>query len=252
MGARIPDLTLLRRSCAPCTLRQFCQQAGLPQRAVPEVTLGKPSSVARGNSLYRPGDRLGRVYAVRSGALKTLAVTPDGEEHVLGFHLPGELLGLDSLASGRHCAEAVALTDSQVCEIPMQGLLNRGAAAPEMGARLLQVLGGCAQGSRVHVDLLLRRQADERVAIFLHDLLQRLRRPDSPPALTLPMSREDVGRYLGLALETVSRALTRLQEEGLIQVAGRTVRILDEPRLRGMASLADGEPGQGPPLEQQA
>jgi CRP/FNR family transcriptional regulator len=121
-----------------------------------------------------------------------------------------------------------------------------------MGARLLQVLGGCAQGSRVHVDLLLRRQADERVAIFLHDLLQRLRRPDSPPALTLPMSREDVGRYLGLALETVSRALTRLQEEGLIQVAGRTVRILDEPRLRGMASPADGEPGQGSPLEQQA
>ncbi len=247
--ANIPDLTLLRRSCSPCTLRQFCQQAGLPQRAAPEGAMGRPFGVGRGQSLFRAGDEQGRVFAVRTGALKTLAVTPDGEEHVLGFHLPGELLGLDSLASGTHCVEAVALADSQVCEIPLQGLLNRGAASPDLGARLLQVLGGNAMGSRVHVDLLLRRQADERVAMFLYDLLLRYGRNGANPSLVLPMGREDVGRYLGLALETVSRSLTRLQEEGLIEVSGRSVRVLDEARLRDVAMLPDLP---GPPLERQA
>jgi len=245
-----PDLILLRRSCAPCTLRQFCQQAGLPQRAAPDTSLGKPFGVTRGDSLFRAGDVRGRVFAVRSGALKTLAVTADGEEHVLGFHLPGELLGLDSLATGAHCVEAVALSDSQVCEVSLQGLLNRGATNPDLGARLLQVLGGNALGSRVHVDLLLRRQADERVAVFLFDLLLRYGNGGANPSLVLPMGREDVGRYLGLALETVSRSLTRLQEDGLIEVSGRSVRVLDEERLRRMAMLPDTP--SGPSLEQQA
>src|SRR5512139_1129331 len=249
MAAPVPDITLLRRSCAPCTLRQFCQQAGLPQRA-PGASLGKAFGIDRGDSLFRAGDLQGRVYAVRSGALKTIAITPDGEEHVLGFHLPGELLGLDSLATGMHCAEAVALSDTQVCEFPVQGLLARSASVPELGARMLQVLGTSAMGSRVHVDLLLRRQADERVAMFLYDLLLRYGRAGVNPSLMLPMGREDVGRYLGLALETVSRSLTRLQEEGLIEVSGRSVRVLDDDRLRRMAMLPDMP--SGPSLERQA
>lgn len=249
MAAPVPDITLLRRSCAPCTLRQFCQQAGLPQRT-PGASLGKAFGIQRGDSLFRPGDLHGRVYAVRSGALKTIAVTADGEEHVLGFHLPGELLGLDSLATGVHCAEAVALAETQVCEFPVQGLLSRSASAPELGARMLQVLGTSAMGSRVHVDLLLRRQADERVAMFLYDLLLRYGRTGANPSLVLPMGREDVGRYLGLALETVSRSLTRLQEEGLIEVSGRSVSVLDVERLRRMAMLP--EMPSGPSIERQA
>jgi len=230
-------------------MRQFCQHAGLPQRT-PSSALGKAFEISRGDSLFRPGDTDGRVYAVRSGALKTIAITADGEEHVLGFHLPGELLGLDSLATGTHCAEAVALSNTQVCEFPVQGILNRSATVPELGARMLQVLGNSALDSRVHVDLLLRRQADERLAMFLHDLLKRFGRHGIHASLMLPMSREDVGRYLGLALETVSRSLTRLQEEGLIEVSGRSVRVLDEERLRRMAVLTDTPPGA--PLEQQA
>jgi CRP/FNR family transcriptional regulator len=249
MAAPVPDITLLRRSCAPCTLRQFCQHVGLPQRT-PGSALGKPFGVNRGDSLFRAGDQHGRVYAVRTGAMKTVAVTADGEEHVLGFHLPGELLGLDSLATGVHCAEAVALADTQLCEFPVQGILSRSASSPELGARMLQILGSSALGCRVHVDLLLRRQADERVAMFLYDLLLRLGRRDGQPSLTLPMSREDVGRYLGLALETVSRSLTRLQEEALIEVSGRSVRVLDEDRLRGVAMLPDTPSGS--PLERQA
>ena len=249
MAALVPDITLLRRSCAPCTLRQFCQQAGLPQRT-PGAALGKAFGINRGDSLFRAGDPHGRVFAVRSGALKTIAITADGEEHVLGFHLPGELLGLDSLATGVHCAEAVALADAQVCEFPVQGILHRSASARELGARLLQVLGSSALGCRVHVDLLLRRQADERVAVFLYDLLVRFGRTGANASLILPMSREDVGRYLGLALETVSRSLTRLQEDALIEVSGRSVRVLDEDRLRRMAVLPDSP--SGPPLERQA
>jgi CRP/FNR family transcriptional regulator, anaerobic regulatory protein len=250
MSRPISDLSLLRRACAPCTLRQFCQQAA--GAGAPELVAGKAQSLARGNSLFRVGDGEGSVYIVRNGALKTVAVTEDGAEHVLGFHLPGELVGLDSLATGAHCVEAVALADSQVCAVPMNVLLARGTGTPALGRDLLQLFGRTALESHSHVDVLMRRQAGERIALFLHNLLQRARPVDGTTELHLPMSREDVARYLGLALETVSRGFTKLQDEGVILVAGRSVRIIDTAQLRQLALLPPSEDEGGSPLERHA
>ena len=253
MSVATPDLTLLRRACAPCTLRQFCQQSGATRYVHETGVTGLVQPLQRGASLFRVGDPQGSVYIVRSGALKTAAVTEDGEEHILGFHLPGELVGLDCLPSGAHCVQAEALTDSRVCAVPLEQLFACSSAAPGMTRELMQVIGRTALDCQAHVDVLLRRQAGERIALFLHGLLLRYRRSQVDTVqLNLPMSREDVARHLGLALETVSRGFTRLQDEGVITVAGRAVRIVDLERLRRMALLPDSGSGPEPSLQRQA
>lgn len=250
MGSDLPDLTLLRRACAPCGLRNFCQQSGLPFPAEARVA-EQVRRLPRGESLFRAGDAGKSLFVVRSGALKTVAITADGAEHVLGFHLPGELVGLDSLADGRHGAEAIALADSQVCALPVDQLLDRGTQAPELGRELLRVIGGSSTQCLGHVEVLMRRQAGERIALFLQDLLERLAAGrELLRELHLPMSREEIGHYLGLALETVSRGFSRLQDEGVIRVAGRQVEILDAPRLRQLAHSSG--PDTDPSLKRRA
>lgn len=257
MSSSPPDLTLLRRACAPCTLRQFCQHAGQSGADDDHRDAGGPvgrvRALLRGEILFRAGQSDGAVYAVRAGALKTIALTEDGSEHVLGFHLPGELVGLDSLASGAHFVEAVALMDTQVCAVAMDALLARSAAAPELSRELLHVVGCTAMSCHTHVDVLMRRQATERIALFLHDLSARLHRAGQQGAqLTLPMSREEVGQYLGLALETVSRGFTRLQDDGVIRVDGRSVSIVDADQLRRVAMVPEPGGDHEPPLQRQA
>jgi CRP/FNR family transcriptional regulator, anaerobic regulatory protein len=256
MSCNQPDLTLLRRACAPCTLRQFCQHTG--HSGAGDVSnaggpVGRVRALLRGETLFRAGQNDGAVYAVRAGALKTTTLTDEGGEHVLGFHLPGELVGLDSLVTGAHFVEAIALMDTQVCAVTMDALLARSVATPDLGRELLHVVGCSAMSCHTHVDVLLRRQATERIALFLHGLLARLHLAGQQGAeLVLPMSREDVGHYLGLALETVSRGFTRLQDDGIISVDGRSVRILDSDQLRRVAQLPESGGDHEPPLQRQA
>lgn len=253
MSSSPTDLTLLRRACAPCTLRQFCQHSAGTLALHDTVPVGRAQSLPRGACLFRVGEGDGIVYVVRTGALKTTALTEDGQEHVLGFHLPGELVGLDLLATGAHCVDAVALTDSHVCAVPLSTLLARSGAAPGLNRELLQVVGRAAMDCHAHVEVLMRRQASERIALFLHGLLVRYRRYDAAASeLTLPMSREEIGHYLGLALETVSRGFTRLQDDGVISVAARVVGIVDVEQLRRAALLPEGGDDHEPPLERQA
>ncbi|MEG3193792.1 helix-turn-helix domain-containing protein, partial [Lysobacter sp. D1-1-M9] len=157
-------------------------------------------------------------------SFKTVSVTEDGDEQVVGFHLPGELVGLDALGTGVHRCEAVALTEANVCEIPMDQLEQVAAQLPTLQKQLLKVIGQSVGRDQDHMQMLVRKQANERIALFLHGLSERLVNiGQSGSALVLPMSREDIARFLGLALETVSRGFTRLQEDGVIEVSGRRV-----------------------------
>lgn len=248
------DFSLLRRTCEPCTLRDFCQRAELKFEEVRRRGLfGRREPVARGERLFRPGDELKAVYMVRSGAFKSVAPALDGEECLLGFHVPGELVGLDALGSGRHQCEAVALADSQICAIPYSGLTSLVAEAPGLTRRLIGVFGGGSQDSQSHVQMLVRRQADERIAMFLQEMLRRYRRSGEPGAqITLPMSREDMARYLGLALETVSRGLSRLQDMGIISVSGRQLVVLDAAALARIAADPHGPDHDHPQMNRRA
>jgi CRP/FNR family transcriptional regulator len=243
MSATPIDLITLRKGCASCSLQQLCLPAGISLAELQELEdiVKRKRPVEAGERLFRQGDRMGSVWVARDGTFKTVLVNEDGEEQVIGFHLPGELIGLDALGTGVHRVEAVALTRANVCEVPFDELSNVASHIPGLQRQLMRVIGQSLGRDQDHREILVRRQANERIALFLHGLSERLRTiGEAPDRIRLPMSREDIARFLGLALETVSRGFTRLQEDGVISVHGRKVEILDFPELDRLAHGNDG------------
>ncbi len=232
------DLALLRRGCAQCSLRQLCLPAGIGSSELQQLDdiVRRRRPVNRGESLFRAGDRLGAVYVARDGAFKTVSTTEDGDMQVVGFHLAGELIGLDALGEGVHRCDAVALTEANVCEVPFEQLTAVAAQLPGLQQQLMRVIGQSVSRDQDHLQMLVRRQANERIAMFLLDLSDRLRNiGECGTQFRLPMSREDIAHFLGLALETISRGFTRLQDDGVIAVIGRKVQILDAAELQRLA-----------------
>ncbi|HEY5803810.1 MAG TPA: fumarate/nitrate reduction transcriptional regulator Fnr [Lysobacter sp.] len=236
------DLARLRRSCAQCSLQQLCLPAGIDASELVRLDeiVRRRRALTRGERLFRIGDRLSSVFVARDGAFKTVSISEDGEEQVIGFHLAGELIGLDALGEGTHRCEAVALDSANVCDVPLDQLSAVAAQLPSLQQQLLRVIGHSLNRDHDHLEMLVRRQANERIALFLHGLSERFRQiGQSSQGFRLPMSREDIARYLGLALETVSRGFTRLQEDGVIDVHGRRVEILDGAALERLAHGTD-------------
>jgi len=236
------NLARLRRSCAQCSLQQLCLPAGVDAAELKQLDeimkLRRP--VERNQRLFRIGDALNSVFIARDGAFKTVSMDEEGLQQIVGFHLPGDLIGLDALGAGSHRCEAVALTAANVCEVPFDQLTMVASQLPSLRRQLLRVIGQSLNRDQDHMGLLVRRQANERIALFLHGLGERFRNIGEPgDSFTLPMSREDIANFLGLALETVSRGFTRLQEDGLIAVAGRRVEFLDAQDLRRLAHGTD-------------
>lgn len=242
MSSPVPlDLARLRKSCTECSLRNLCMPSGMSGEDMAQLNtvVQRRRSVRKGESLFRVGDPLRSVFVANDGSFKTVAVSASGEEHVLGFHLTGELFGLDAVGTGQHRCEAVALSDAAICEVPFAHLADYAAKLPGLQRQLLRVIGQCADRDHDHVDVLSRRQAGERIALFLHGLSERYRSTGRPALdFQLPMSRDEIARYLGLVLETVSRGFSRLHEDGVVEVRGRRIRILDEAALQ---MLANGE-----------
>ena len=249
MSDPIPlDLVRLRRSCADCSLSELCLPAGVDRDDLGrlDTMVQRKRPLQRGESLFRAGDPLRSVYVASDGAFKTVVVNEAGEEHVLGFHLPGELFGLDAIGSGKHRCEAIALGEARVCELPFASLSTVASQLPSLQRQLLRVMGQSADRDHDHVDVLSRRQASERIAMFLHGLGERYHRIGQPgDDFQLPMSRDEIARYLGLALETVSRGFTRLHDDGVIDVRGRRVRIVDAKGLQAIAHGREPEAMRG-------
>lgn len=246
MASTVPiDLARLRKSCLHCTLQQLCLPAGIDgedlQRLDDIVKTRRP--VQRNERLFRIGDPMGSIYIARDGAFKTVSLSEDGVEQIIGFHLPGELIGLDALGAGEHRCEAVALTTANVCDIGLDQLSEVASKLPRLQQQLLRVIGQGVGRDQDHLQMLVRRQAGERIALFLHGLGERYRLIGQPALqFKLPMSREDIANYLGLAFETVSRGFTRLQDDGVIAVHGRQVEILQQAELNRLAHVAEPPP----------
>lgn len=241
------NLARLRRSCTECSIQQLCLPAGINGEDIGrlDTVARRRRPLAKGESLFRAGDPLRAVYVASEGCFKTAVVNASGEEHILGFHLQGELFGLDAVGTGQHRCEAIALVDSRVCELPFDRLASIAAKLPSLQNQLLRVIGQSANHDHDHVEVLARRQASERIAMFVHGLSERYRQIGRPSNdFHLPMSRDEIARYLGLVLETVSRGFSRLHEDGIIEVHGRRVRILDEEALCAAANGGNG--GQSP------
>jgi CRP/FNR family transcriptional regulator, anaerobic regulatory protein len=222
-------------SCTHCHLRDLCLPAGLTpadsQRLESAVVARRP--VRRGEHLFRSGETFAALYAVRSGCFKTFVSTADGRDQITGLQLAGELLGLDGIGSGQHHCDAVALEDSQVCVVGHDQLQVLAQAVPDLQRQLLQRMSREIARDHAMQLLLGSLHADERLAAFLLDLMQRLaERGYSPKSLRLHMTRQEIGACLGLTLETVSRCFSRLQDEGVLRVRQRQIEVLDEAALR--------------------
>ena len=222
-------------ACSNCNLRELCLPVGLsdPDLERLDELVAKRRSVTRGDALFRTGDAFQSLYAVRTGFFKTCVSSEDGRDQVTGFQMAGELLGLDGISHDRHNCDAIALEDSQVCVIPFGQLEELSRDFTPLQHQFHKIMSReivCDHGMML---LLGSMRAEERLAAFLLNLTQRLQaRGFSASSLILRMTREEIGSYLGLTLETVSRTFSKFQADGLLFVRNRQIRITDPVGMR--------------------
>jgi CRP/FNR family transcriptional regulator len=234
---RLIDINSLRVACSSCSLRELCLPAGLDPGEMERVDrlVTSRRKLRRGADLYRAGAPLAALFAIRSGFMKSCVLHDDGREQVAGFHMAGDLLGLDAIGGGSHTCDTVALEDSEVCEIPFSYLEQLSRELPSLQQQLHRIMSREIVRDYGVMLLLGSMSAEERLAAFLLNLSQRFAtRGYSPSEFRLRMTREEIGSYLGLKLETVSRAFSGFQDRGLIDVRQKQVRILDFPGLKAL------------------
>ena len=213
-------LSVIKTACSNCNLRELCLPYGLSIDELERLDdlVSTRRRVKRGDHLYRAGEVFDAIYAIRSGFFKTDVLLEDGRDQVTGFQMAGELLGLDGISTEHHTCNAIALEDSEVCAIPFHKVMSREIVRDHGVMMLLGTM-----------------RAEERLAAFLLNLSQRFTaRGFSHAEFYLRMTREEIGSYLGLKLETVSRAFSRFQEEGHIAVQQKHIRILNVNGLKAL------------------
>jgi CRP/FNR family transcriptional regulator len=237
--ARVIDIHALKNACSSCSLREICLPTGLSPDEVEKMDqmVYTRKRVKRGDSVYRSEEKFASLYAVRSGFFKTTLVMEDGRDQVTGFHMAGDMLGMDGIGTDQHSCNAVALEDSEVCVIPYARLEELSRELYVLQQHFHKVMS--REIVREHGVMLLlgSMRAEERLAAFLLNLSQRFTsRGYSPSEFNLRMTREEIGSYLGLKLETVSRTFSKFQEDGLIGVQQKNIRILDSEGLKSVLS----------------
>ena len=231
---KVVSLKEIKVACQECSLNEICLPVGIGQDDLGRLDsiIDRKRPLTRGDHLFRIGAPFQSLFAVRSGSLKTYATSEEGQEQVMGFHLPGELVGRDAIADGFHPLAARALETTSVCEIPFKDLETLSVQLPGLQRQLLRVMSQEIRDDEQNMVILGQKSAEERLASFLIGLSDRFRRRGfSATQFNLSMSRSDIGNYLGLALETVSRLFTRFQNEGLLRVDRKHIELLDRDRL---------------------
>jgi CRP/FNR family transcriptional regulator len=230
----------IKVSCGSCSLAQLCLPHGMNAKELDELDkiVVRHQPYQPGEHLFRAGDSSRSMYALRSGALKSYCTTEDGEEQVIGFTLPGELLGLDGMENGSYASNALVLETSSICELPFNRIEELCLTLPGLHRQMMRVVGKEITSDQRMLLLLGKRSAEERLATFLLSLSKRYKsRGLSATEFNLPMSRQDIGNYLGLAIETVSRLFAQFQNAGLLRVNRRQVVLTD---LEKLSSIVEG------------
>lgn len=227
-------------SCGNCRLSSICLPLALESDDIQQLDdiIQRSKPLQKGQHLYREGDEFESVYAVRSGTLKAYKTTDDGREQVTGFYFPGEILGMDGISKNAHASSAKTLETSSVCEIPFASLSKLSALMPNLQRHFFQLMSREITEDQVLITLLSKNSADERVAALLLSISSRnARRKLSATHFRLPMSRVDIGNYLGLTVETVSRVLSRMHKLDILRVDNKEIEILDMTGMRNIANL---------------
>ena len=228
-------------TCGDCRLAPLCLPIALSADEIDQldeiVKRGRPLN--KNDHLFREGEEFQSIFAVRSGSFKAYSITDDGNEQVTGFYLPGEIMGMDGISSMHHCSSAVALETSSVCEIPFPRLEELSTQLPSLQHRFFQIMGQEIAKDQRMLTLLGKNSAEERVGSLLLSISSRNhRRHLSATQFRLTMSRAEIGNYLGITVETVSRIFSRLQKQGVLEVKNKDIEILDINQLQLVANPA--------------
>ncbi len=229
----------LKSHCQSCSLYDLCLPMGLETGDIDRLdsVIKRSKSVSKNNFLFRIGEPLKSVYAIRSGSFKTYLTNPDGTEQIVGFALPGELLGMDAISEERHTCTTKALETSSVCEIPFERLESLARDIPNLQHQLLRLMSKEIQQDQNLMLLLAQMPAETRLASFLLGMSERLnKRGYAANEFNLSMSRGDIANLLGMAVETISRLLSHFQDDGLLKVDRKHISILMLDELRKLAT----------------
>jgi len=233
------SLPAIKVACSNCNLRELCMPVGLNPQDLARVEdiVGTRRKVKRGAALFHNGERFSALYAIRTGFFKTCVATEDGRDQVTGFQMAGEIIGLDGFVGDHHTCDAVALEDAEVCVMPFDRVEEISREVGAFQHHVHRIMS--REIVREHGVMLLlgSMRAEERLAAFLLNLVQRLHaRGFSQSEVVLRMTREEIGSYLGLKLETVSRTFSKFVDEGIVEVKQRHVRILDTAALKAIVN----------------
>mgnify|MGYP000138511714 FL=1 len=232
----------LTSQCQNCSLSALCLPIALADEDINKLDqiIERKRPLKKGDILFHQGQAFDSVFAVRSGTLKTFNITASGEEQITGFYCPSELVGLSGIDSNTYPITAKALETTTVCEIPFSHLENLSSQIPSLKHQLFRVMSRKISDDQQMMVLLGKKNADEKVASFLLNLSTRFKkRGYSATSFRLAMSRGEVGNYLGLAVETVSRVMTRFQKNELIEVDGKEIAIINLPEMQKLVGIAD-------------
>lgn len=225
--------------CAACSMHQLCLPMGLGEADMEKLDkiIGRRRKVARDSHLYRVGDPFANLYAIRLGHFKTQQVHPSGNQQITGFQMAGELLGMDAIGTERHHCNAVALEDSEVCEIPFSRLESLFAEMPPLLHHFHRMMSQEITREQSVMLLLGNMRAEQRFAAFLVNLASRYSaRGYSSTSFQLRMTREEIGNYLGLTIESISRLLSKFKKHGWLKVSNRELELIDPATLKAVAA----------------
>ncbi len=233
------DPLAIKVACSNCNLRELCMPLGLNPHEIEQLDhlVAIRRKVKRGSPLFRNGETFQALFAIRVGFFKTCVTAEDGRDQVTGFQMAGEIIGLDGIVNNHHTCDAVALEDAEVCVLPFDRIEEVSREVSSLHHHMHRIMS--REIVREHGVMLLlgSMRAEERLAAFLLNLLQRLHaRGFSSSELVLRMTREEIGSYLGLKLETVSRTFSKFSEDGIIAVRQRHVQILNSDALRAIVN----------------
>jgi len=227
-----------KTNCSNCRLNTLCLPLALESKDIDalDAIIQRSKPIQKNGYLFHEGDTFHSIFAVRSGSIKAFSTTDDGREQVTGFYFPGELLGMDGISRNVHASTAKALETSAICEIPFESLGELSARIPTLQRHFFQLMSREITEDQQLITLLSKNSADERIAALLLSISSRnARRQLSANRFRLPMSRVDIGNYLGLTIETVSRVIGRLQKTQALRVENKEVEILDFEALTNIA-----------------
>lgn len=233
------DFSEVKAQCQHCDMNPVCHPPGLKTEEMDSLDQWFPTRrrLKRGESLYEMGEPFNAIYAVRSGFFKTLLPSQEQRDQITGFQMTGEILGIDGIGSGHHACKAVALEASEVCMMPYGSVEELATSLPHLHAHLNKLMSQRIVQDQATFQILANLRSESRLAAFLLDLGKRFSHLGySPNTFVLRMTREEIGSYLGLSLETVSRLFSRFQEDGLVDVQTRHLQITNPEALAEIAS----------------